>query len=375
MKVVVATDSFKDCLSSTDACAVITDRIKKVRPDVMVVCKPLADGGEGTAHILMQALGGKRVVKLVNGPLPGHRVRAGFVWCEDTKTAIVEMAEASGLQRLKSKDRNPLNTTTLGTGQLLQAAVQQGASRILLTVGGSATVDMGIGMAHALGWQFIDYHEQSLVPIGRNLIRIKKIVPPPKPWTVPIEVLCDVTNPVLGYNGAARVFAPQKGADRAGVVLLEVGLTHLVELIKEQFNINLRSVPSGGAAGGLSAGAAVFLNAYLKSGADTVLGYTGFYDAIYQADWVVTGEGCFDQQSLGGKLVSGVIQACKGTTAKVVVMAGQVNLTTEAYQSVGIHHARAITPEGMPLAEALKEGKALLQQSAQQWAEKYLAMK
>ncbi len=246
MKIVVAADSFKDCLSAQAVCEAISSGVREANPEAELVCVPLADGGEGTAKVLMQAMGGERLVKLVNGPMPGKRLKAGFIWCAQDQTAIVEMAEASGLQRIPLKARTPMETTSLGTGQLILAAVQKGAQRILLTVGGSATVDLGIGMASALGWQFLDHRGEAVAPVGKHLLRIQKIVPPETPWHVPVDVLCDVTNPVLGFHGAAHVFAPQKGASLSDVVLLEVGLTQVVSVIKDQFGLDIQGISSGG---------------------------------------------------------------------------------------------------------------------------------
>lgn len=369
MKIVVAADSFKDCLDSQAVCQAIEQGIGEVLPKAEVVCIPLADGGEGTAHVLMQAGGGERIVKLVNGPLPDNRVKAAYVWCESDKTAIVEMAQASGLQRLKVKDRNPLDTTTLGTGQLIQAAVERGAHRILLTVGGSATVDLGLGMASALGWQFLDHRGEPVSPLtGRHLIKVHQLVPPDNPWSVPVDVLCDVTNPVLGFHGAAHVFAPQKGASLGEVVLLEVGLTQVVSVIKDQFGIDIQGMPMGGAAGGLAAGARIFLNAKLVSGVEQVLECTRFTEALEDADWVITGEGCLDQQSLSGKVVSGVVQACTKRPTQVAVIAGQVKLSPEVCKHHGIVHAIACSPESLPQAQALKQAPVLIQKAARQWA-------
>jgi glycerate kinase len=367
MKIVVASDSFKDCLDAQAVCEAIASGIREADSEAELMCVPLADGGEGTANVLKTSMGGEWIVKLVNGPTPDRRVKAGYVWCEQDRTAIVEMAQASGLQRLKSKHRNPMETTSSGTGQLLLAAVEKGADRILLTVGGSATVDLGIGMASALGWQFLDHDGQPVEPVGKNLLRIQSIVPPVVPFSVPVDVLCDVINPVLGYHGAAQVFAPQKGASRADVVLLEVGLTQVVSVIKDQLEVDLQGIPGGGAAGGLAAGAKVFLNANLVQGIEQVFARTGFHDTISGADWVVTGEGCLDQQSLSGKVVSGVLHACHNKSTKVAVFAGQVDLSEEEYKRHGIEYAAACTPKGMSKAKGIKQAPALLQQAAKQW--------
>ena len=370
MKIVVAADSFKDCLGAQAVCEAMAAGIREAKPDAELVCAPLADGGEGTAHVLMQAMGGEWIVKLVNGPVTGQRVKAGFVWCQQDRTAIVEMAQASGLQRVRPKERNPMETTSLGTGQLILAAVEKGAQRILLTVGGSATVDLGIGMASILGWRFLDHRGEAVKPVGKHLLRVQKIVTPESPWQVPVDVLCDVSNPVLGIHGAAHVFAPQKGASRSDVVLLEVGLTQVVSVIKEQFGVDIQGVPGGGAAGGMAAGAAVFLSANLLRGIDEVLERTHFCDTIQGADWVITGEGCLDQQSLGGKVVSGVVQACQNIPTRVSVIAGQVHLSEEAYKHHGIEYATACTPGDLSRTKGIKQAPMLIQQAAKEWAAK-----
>ena len=370
MKIVVAPDSFKDCLSAQAVCEAIAAGVREVKSKAELVCVPLADGGEGTADVLMQAMGGERVVKLVTGPMPGKRVEAGYIWCEQDKMAIVEMAQASGLQCVQPKDRNPMGMTSVGTGQLILEAVKKGAQRILLTVGGSATVDLGIGMASALGWKFLDHRGEALEPVGKHLLRIQKIVPPETRWEVPVEVLCDVTNPVLGFHGAAHVFAPQKGASLSDVVLLEVGLTQVVSVIKDQFGVDIQGLQGGGAAGGLAAGACVFMNANLSRGIDMVLERTQFNAVIQDADWVITGEGCLDQQSLSGKVVSGVAQACQDKPTKVAVIAGQVQLSEEAYKHQGIEYAVGCTPNDLSPAKGIKQAPMLIQKAARQWASK-----
>ena len=284
--VIVAPDSYKDCLPAHAACDIMASSIRAVRDDVVVLKKPLADGGEGTAQAMMAANNGQWIPCSVTGPLPGAQIETGFVWFAQTKTALVEMACASGLQLLAATERSPMKTTSHGTGELLRAAAQHGAEKILLAVGGSATVDLGLGMAQALGWTFLDKKGKPVVPIGEDLLRIDRIVRPQVPWTVPVEVLCDVNNPLLGMNGAAKVFAPQKGASRADVVVLEVGLVHVSELIIAQLQINVQSLPGTGAAGVLAAGAIAFLDARLKSGIDTIMQENGIAEAMQAADWV-----------------------------------------------------------------------------------------
>jgi len=370
--VIVAPDSYKDCLPAHAACDIMASSIRAVRDDVVVIKKPLADGGEGTAQAMMAANNGQWIPCSVTGPLPGAQIETGFVWFAQTKTALVEMACASGLQLLAATERSPMKTTSHGTGELLRAAAQHGAEKILLAVGGSATVDLGLGMAQALGWTFLDKKGKPVVPIGEDLLRIDRIVRPQVPWTVPVEVLCDVNNPLLGMNGAAKVFAPQKGASRADVVVLEVGLVHVSELIIAQLQINVQSLPGTGAAGGLAAGAIAFLDARLKSGIDTIMQENGIAEAMQAADWVITGEGRFDAQSLQGKVISGLIKAAQGSSAKIAVLAGQVGLEPKVWQDHGIAYASAITPEGVPLEDALAKGTENLAAATAHWVSQVL---
>jgi len=370
--IIVAPDSYKDCLPAHEACAIIARSIKALRDDVVVIKKPLADGGEGTAQAMMAANNGQWITCPVTGPLPGQQVEGGFAWFAQTRTALVEMASASGIQLLGLDERNPMKTTTQGTGELLRAAAEHGAQKILLAVGGSATVDLGLGMAQALGWSFLNKKGKPVVPIGEDLLRIDRIVPPHVPWIVAVEVLCDVNNPLLGMNGAAKVFAPQKGASRADVVVLEVGLVHMSELILEQLQINVQDTPGAGAAGGLAAGAMAFLNARLKSGIDTVMQENGLEEAMQAADWVITGEGRFDAQSLQGKVISGLIKACQGSSTKIAVLAGQVGLEPKVWQDHGIAYVSAITPEGTALEDALGKGAANLADATTDWVRQVL---
>lgn len=338
----------------------------------------MADGGEGTAKALISAIGGQWITKEVMGPLEDMRIKAGFAWLTD-ETALVEMASASGLELLSTDQMDPMNTTTYGTGELIQAAQDYGAMKILLAVGGSATVDGGVGAATALGWKFLDENNK-LVPLGgRGLERIVKIVPPEtfsnsheKQYKWPIEVLCDVDNPLYGEHGAAKIYGPQKGATPQIVEQLEAGLVHLAQLVREQLHRDIANVPGAGAAGGLAAGALAFMNAKLVSGIETIMAHSKLRDELESADWVITGEGCFDRQSLSGKVVAGVVKMARQTKTRVAVIAGQVNLLPEEYNKMGIDVAIATKPDHIPLEEALKNSRTLLRSATKHLIEKYL---
>lgn len=234
MKIVIAMDSFKGTLRSDEACEIVADAIVECAPGSKVVTKPMADGGEGTARAMMKAANGRWVPRTVIGPLPDMQVEAGFAWFDADSTALVEMASASGLELLAEEQMDPLKTTTYGTGQLVKSSQEYGARKILLAVGGSATVDGGVGAAIALGWVFSDRQGKPVPFGGQALEQIADIVRPNDLRLVPVEVLCDVDNPLCGEHGAARVYGPQKGATPQMVERLEKGLGRLAGLVRKQ---------------------------------------------------------------------------------------------------------------------------------------------
>lgn len=375
MKIVVALDSFKGSLTAVQACDIVAQALRSSVPGVEVVTKPMADGGEGTASVLMAAAGGQWISKAVMGPLPDMEVEAGFVWLPDDRTALVEMATASGLPLLRPEQRNPLKTTTYGTGQLIQAAVDYGANHILLAIGGSATVDGGVGAAMALGWRFLTRGGREVDFGGGQLLNVEGIFPPAHPLKATVEVLCDVDNPLCGEHGAAQVYGPQKGATPGMVEQLDAGLAHLARVVKEQLGRDIACLPGAGAAGGLAAGAVAFLNARLVPGIDAVMSQTRLTEAVAGADWVVTGEGSFDEQSLRGKVVSGVTRVARAAGARIAVCAGQVRLEPGRYRQAGIEAAVACMEPGMELDYAIAHGAELLDGAARRFARDYLSEK
>ncbi|MBL7011500.1 MAG: glycerate kinase [Kiritimatiellales bacterium] len=352
MKIVLAFDSFKGNLSAREACETVRDGIVSVRPDVEAVILPMADGGEGTAEAMMSALGGEWISQTVTGPLPHMRVEAGYAWLPESKTAVVEMAVASGLPLLKPEERNPMIATTYGTGELIKAAVAKGAEKILLTVGGSATVDGGVGAAEALGWS----HSMAA------------IIPPEKLTFPEIDVLCDVTNPLCGPNGAAQVYGPQKGATPEQVELLDRRLAALADAVKEQLGKDIRDLPGAGAAGGLAFGAVAFMGGRLVPGIDTVMEVVGLADALSGADWVLTGEGKFDSQSVQGKVVDGVQRLAKAAGAKTGVIAGCVKLSETEWRAAGVEWVATLQPAGMSTEESMRRSRELLFEAAAAFA-------
>ena len=372
MKIVLAFDSFKGSLSAAEVCAQVQAALLALDPHVAVVAKPMADGGEGTAHAVMTARGGNWMPMKVVGPLPDRQIAAGWVWFADERKALVEMALASGLTHLQLAERNPLRTTTYGTGQLLQAALDQGTRHVWLAVGGSATTDGGVGAAMALGWQFLDAAGQPIGQGGGELERLRRIVPPGRQAWPPVEVLCDVDNPLCGENGAARVFGPQKGATPAMVERLDAGLRHLGQLVAEQLGVDLLSLPGAGAAGGLAGGAVAFLNAKLISGIETIMHISGLKQAMTGADWVITGEGSFDEQSLRGKVVSGVVRLARQTNTRVAVIAGSVNVPEDVWRRTGVAVAYALRTPGMTVEDAMIRTPDLLSERVRQFTRRWL---
>jgi glycerate kinase len=374
MKIVIAMDSFKGNLSAIEVCDIIASAIKKRLPSAELVLKPIADGGEGTADAMLKSIPGKWISKKVTGPLFDMKVDAGFAWFEQSQTALVEMASAAGIQLLKKEQCNPMKTTTYGVGELIKAAIEYKPKKILLAIGGSATVDGGTGAASALGWQFLDKDGKPVAGCGGGLNQIVKIVPPKKLINIPDEVLCDVQNPLCGELGAAKIYGPQKGATPEMVEELEAGLCHLGNLINKQLNLNcdVIEVPGAGAAGGLGAASLAFMNGKLVSGIDTILKHSNMEAELANADWIITGEGCFDRQSLYGKVVSGISKAAMKSSVKVAVIAGMVRIDSNEYKKNGIAAVLSCTPDGMSTEEAIRKSKSLIKEAAARFVDENL---
>ncbi len=364
MNILVACDSFKGSLSASQVCSVVASTMRAARPDWELKCQPLADGGEGTAEILVSTSSGCWVeVQDITGPLQSMTIKASFAWLPETATAIVEMARASGLALVPADQRNPLLTTTFGTGQLLASALDRGAREVLLTLGGSATVDGGTGAARALGWRFLDARGNEVPLGGRGLLDIRRLVLPSRPMPV-ISVLCDVTNPLTGPQGAARVFSPQKGATPEQTDMLESGLENLARVIETQLGIRVQDIPGGGAAGGFGAGAVAFFGGCLHSGVAAVMEKVDFEKQVRWADWVITGEGCLDRTSLQGKVVSGVLEIARRWRVPVAVLAGQIRLTPDELSRAGINLGLSAMPKDMGVEEGMTRAEELLSNAA-----------
>jgi glycerate kinase len=331
----------------------------------------MADGGEGTARTILDACGGEWLERSVTGPLPAMLVEAGFAWLPETRVAVVEMAAASGLDLLGSDQLDPVRATSHGTGELIAAALDQAPDRLWLGLGGSATVDGGVGAAQALGWRFLDAGGLEIGLGADALTQIDRIIEPATDQRSPdlsVEVLCDVDNPLLGERGAARVFAPQKGASQEQVEHLEAGLTNLARLIERDLGLAVADVAGAGAAGGMGAGAIAFLGARLVRGVDAVMDAVGLEGALHDADWVITGEGCFDSQSLHGKVVSGVARRAAARKVRTAVVAGAVQVEPTEARRAGIEDLEAVATVGMPIEEARRGASSRVQAAAERLA-------
>lgn len=355
-KIVVASDSFKGSLTSLDVAQNVEKAIREVYPLCDVLKVNVADGGEGTMEALQQTLGGVRVSLVVKDPL-GRDIEATYVILNDGITAVVEMSAASGLPLLKSDERNPLKTSTYGTGQLICDALDRGCRKILVGIGGSATNDAGMGMLQALGYRFLDAQGNQLQPVGENLQLVSSIDSTgrhPDLDKTEFVVACDVKAPLYGRNGAAYVFAPQKGADQKMVEMLDAGLRHFSEVSSAMAGYDCSQMQGTGAAGGLGYAFRQYLDARLERGIEMVLDAIGFDDIISGADLVITGEGRVDSQTLTGKTPFGVAQHAHRQRIPVVVIGGSVEIDVLQVREAGFNDVIQVTPLDMPLSVAMR---------------------
>jgi len=330
VKVVVAPDKFKGTLDAGSVARAIKAGVQRALPEAGVVLVPMADGGEGTVDAMVAAVGGERHFVVVTGPT-GDSIKAEFGVLADG-TAVIEMAKASGLSLVPIEKRNPMVTTTFGTGELIEAALDLGCERFIVGIGGSATCDGGIGLAQALGIKILKADGSPVGPGGAELIKIARIdmsTINPQLKRAQFLVATDVKNPLYGPLGAAHVFAPQKGAGPDEIIQLDQGLIHFAGIVKRDIGIDVTELPGGGAAGGLGAGLVAFLGATLRPGVDLIIEAVGLRDKIRDADLVITGEGQIDRQSAYGKAPIGVAQLAKKFSVKTVAIAGRLG---EGYQ-------------------------------------------
>lgn len=351
-KFVLVPDSFKGTLSSAEICGIMQEEIAAVFPDADIRAIPVADGGEGSVDAFLTAIGGEKKFVTVKGPY-GESMEAFYGRLSDT-LAVVEMAAAAGLP-LAGENRHAEKTTTYGVGQLIEAAARDGAKKIIVGLGGSATNDGGAGCAAALGIRFLDAQGQSFVPVGETLKNIASIDLSGRLAClagVTLVIMCDIDNPLCGESGAAAVFGPQKGANTETVRLLDEGLAHFADILKRDTGADILNLPGAGAAGGMGGGLVGLLGGSLQMGIDTVLDTVGFDALLPGADLVVTGEGRIDSQSLRGKVVVGVAKHCQRHKVPVVAIVGDIADGAEAAYDAGLTAIFSINRRPMPFSES-----------------------
>lgn len=375
MKIVVAPNAFKGSMTARHAAESMAAGIRMAWPDVQIELVPVADGGDGLVAVALDALQGKRYRLLVTGPR-FELVESEFCHVPELSFAAIEMALASGLALLPEDMRDPVLTTTLGTGELILAALDLGVRKIGVGIGGSATCDGGIGMATALGALFLDAAGHPVSPVGgalQDIVHIDLSGLDPRIGDTVIEAVCDVENPLLGEQGAARVYGPQKGAGREQVEQLEIGLTHLARVIQADLGLDVRNLPGAGAAGGLGAGLHAFLGAALRPGVDVVLDLVGLDEKLEGAALVLTGEGQIDFQTVFGKAPAGVAQRAKKQKIPCIVVAGSVGADLGTLHQQGVDAVFSLCPGPMSLKEAMAQAETSISRTTEQVIRCFLA--
>jgi glycerate kinase len=372
MKIVIAPDSFKENLTSLEVASEIEAGLRRVWPDAEYVKVPMADGGEGTVQSLVDATSGRIVKCAVTGPL-GQKVLASYGLLGDGRTAVIEMAEASGLPLVPKAERDPLRATTFGTGELVADAINRGVEEIIVGLGGSATNDGGVGFAQALGVRFIDKDGAPITePLGGG--RLDEIHAIDSRWIHPglarvrISVACDVTNPLTGEKGASAVYGPQKGATPEMVQQLDRNLGHLAALMKRDLHADVAERPGAGAGGGMGAGLMAFANATLKRGVELVVAATKLDEYMRGASLAITGEGRVDFQTAFGKTPSGVAQSARRHNVPVIAIGGGLADDANGVFQHGIDAIESATPNAMPLDVAIKKSRQYLRDAAERVA-------
>jgi len=367
MKIVIAPQGFKGNLTALEVARAIEEGVKRIVPDAETVLKPMADGGEGTVQALVDATGGEMMSTEVTGPLQ-ERVNAHWGILSDKTTAVIEMASASGLPLVPPEKRNPLTTTTYGTGELIRAALDHGCRKLIIGVGGSATNDGGAGMAQALGARLLDAEGKELPFGGAALAKLERIdisAMDPRLADFEVTLASDVNNPLCGPRGASAIYGPQKGATPELVKQLDAALSHYADVIKRDLDIDLRDVPGAGAAGGLGLGLMVFLKARMVPGIDVVIKATNLVADLKGAKIVFTAEGRIDCQSAMGKVPTGVAMAAKKFGATVIALAGEVADDCRVVYDQGIDAVLSIAPGPITLEQSMAEAERLLANAAE----------
>ena len=359
MKFVLAPDSFKESLTAKEVADAMEIGIKRVLPDAKCIKVPMADGGEGTVQSLVDGTNGTLYEVEVTGPI-GNKVKARYGILGDNETAVIEMAEASGIHYVQGEERNPMLTTTFGTGEVIKAALDKGIKKILIGIGGSATNDGGIGMLQALGGRFLDKEGNEIAFGGGSLDKLDKIDLSnfdERIKDIELVVACDVSNPLTGENGASAIFGPQKGATPEMVKILDENLEHFAKIVKDQVGKDFANEKGAGAAGGLGFALITFCQGCLKPGIDIVIKYSNLEEKMKDASYVITGEGCIDNQTKFGKTPYGVAQIAKKFDIPVIAISGKLGEGYKELYNYGFDALLSILPGIMTLDNALSSGK------------------
>lgn len=367
MKILIACDSFKGSLSSSSVARAIARGVHRADAHIETLCIPIADGGEGTIDAFLAADGGKRVYCSVHDPL-GKKINAAYAVLEDG-TAVIEMAQASGLPLLSGRELDPLRASTFGTGEMIRHALDADCRRFLIGIGGSATTDGGTGMLRALGVRFLDAAGNSLAEGGGALMQLAHIdmrSMDPRLAQSEIIVISDVNNPLCGEQGAARIFGPQKGCTQDDVAILDAALSHYADIIRRDINIDIRDCAGAGAAGGMGAGLMAFCHAQFLPGIDSILNAVRLESLLADVDLVLTGEGCIDGQSAFGKVPVGVARRVKTFCPSIPVFAvvGGIGKDAELVYPLGIDSIISITPGVITLEQSMLNCESLLEDAA-----------
>lgn len=366
--IAIAPDSFKGSLTALEAASCIERGLKNVLLNLAVRKIPMADGGEGTVRAIVESTGGRFIKRTVKGPL-GRKVKAEFGISGDGKTAVIEMAAANGLALLKPKERNPMKTSTFGTGQLIKHALSLNVRHILVGIGGSATNDGGTGMARALGVRFLDVKGKTIPEGGGALDRLSSIdtsKADPRLKKVTVEVACDVDNPLTGPCGAAHVYGPQKGATPAMVKQLDGNLALMAELVKRDIGVDILTTPGSGAAGGLGGGLMAFTGGRLRPGVDIVIDCVKLSNRLKGCHLVITGEGRMDGQTAFGKTPSGVAREAKKLGLPVIAICGSLGADPDKVLAVGIDAYFSALESSLDEEDLPEKGPQMLLRCAEQ---------
>lgn len=364
MYIVIAPDSFKECLSAKEVAANIAIGIRKTIPAANIHEIPISDGGEGVLETIMTGADGTRVSVSVMDPLM-RKIIAEYGILKDKKTAVIEMAKASGLEMLKEDEKNPLITSTYGTGQLIKDALESGCNKIIIGIGGSATNDGGAGMIKALGAKFLNEKGEEINEGGGSLDQLHKIDLSnfdKRIGNCEVIVACDVSNPLTGINGASMVYGGQKGGNSEDLEILDGNLAHYANIIKATLGIDISNIPGAGAAGGTGAGLMAFLQGHLVKGIGLILETLKIEEHIKQADLVFTGEGKIDNQTLHGKTISGIGAMAKKYNVPVIVITGKIGDNIEGIYNIGVSAVYSIINRPMELKEAIDKAPKLIQE-------------